>query len=185
MILLPVLSAWLSLLSIPWQRASGLTRSFGRQVLSTHHPPHTTLSSGLHIISERPSSGNGKVLLLPEKPCQEGAPQFTNCLFNWPGMRCHPLGSHSHSDCSPSLVPEIWELLCLCLCLTLTLFLTRVLPSSPAREMGRGKSPKVPNLKSDLFLSPSSLPNNYTCVKLMLYITKRETSLERVQSDNF
>lgn len=56
-------NAWLSLPSIPLQRASGLTRSFGRH--GPLHPPHTTLSSDLHIFSERPNSGNGKVMLLP------------------------------------------------------------------------------------------------------------------------
>ena len=50
-------------------------------------------------------------------------------------------------------------------------------------QQKRFPAPNATNKSCLVEGTPSLLPNNHTCVKLMLYITKREASLERVQSD--
>lgn len=149
------------------------------------------LSGDLHIFSEtKPNFRDGKGTLLTQKPCR-GASSVYEPSFQLASMSgasiCKDAVKHLFRA-SPSQAPSTSSCTCclrIALCLSLCSSPTFSLPPQPGKwGVGTSQDPQF-KIKSDLFLSPSLLPNNHTCVKLMLYITKREASLERVQSDNF
>lgn len=163
-------------------------------VLSPTHKPTCSVDGGLQIFvrnqvrlqkwKSNPPAGKpcrGAPWLTGTSPAGEHGrcPHLQGYMQNAPSGPTSQLPSSTFSwTCNLRIAPS--------LSLSLSLCSSTMFSFLPSGKWGVkiSQDPQF-KIKSDLFLSPSLLPNNHTCVKLMLYITKREASLEMVQSDNF